>query len=127
MSSTTVGTASSTGSSTIASTSLPRGVARERRCSNPWMRSASSGTASTTGPRTTDTSRGSRRSSTTTYHTLGYLREGKQLGPMMQHFHGSVAKLVNDLHDERLKPFWYDSGKQGYFDGCIRDATQARR
>ncbi len=61
------------------------------------------------------------------YHTLGYLREGEQLGPMMQHFHGSVAKLVNDLHVERLKPFWYDSGKQGYFDGCIRDAVQARR
>ena len=34
---------------------------------------------------------------------------------------------MNDLHVERLKPFWYDKGKQGYWDGCVRDALQARR
>src|SRR4051794_32038992 len=31
------------------------------------------------------------------YHTLGYLKVGTNLGPLMQHVHGSVAKLVNDL------------------------------
>lgn len=61
------------------------------------------------------------------YHTIGYLKIGENLGPMMRHLHGSVAKLVNDLLPQRLKPFWYDSGKQGYFDGCIRDETQCRR
>jgi hypothetical protein len=45
----------------------------------------------------------------------------------MRHVHGSVAKLVNDLLPERLTPFWYDTGKQGYFDGCIRDELQHRR
>src|SRR5687767_6145613 len=29
------------------------------------------------------------------YHTLGYLKVGTNLGPLMQKFHGSVAKLVN--------------------------------
>ena len=44
------------------------------------------------------------------YHTLGYLPIGKNLGPMMQRIHGSVAKLVNDLLEpDRLKPFWRDS------------------
>jgi hypothetical protein len=52
---------------------------------------------------------------------------GENLGPMMQRLHGSVAKLVNDTLDARLKPFWYDTGKQGYFDGCIRDVLQATR
>jgi REP element-mobilizing transposase RayT len=61
------------------------------------------------------------------YHTIGYLRIGRELGPMMQKIHGSVAKLVNDQLPRRLVPFWYEQGKQGYFDGCIRDATQARR
>jgi hypothetical protein len=61
------------------------------------------------------------------YHTLGYLKRGEDLGPMMRNIHGSVAKLVNDLLNERLTPFWYDSGKQGYFDGCIRDVLQATR
>jgi REP element-mobilizing transposase RayT len=61
------------------------------------------------------------------YHTIGYLKVGENLGRMMQRIHGSVAKLVNDLLKERLKPFWYDTGKQGYFDGCIRDEVQARR
>lgn len=61
------------------------------------------------------------------YHTLGYLRDGEQLGKMMQRVHGSVAKLTNDLLDERLKPFWVDKGHQNYFDGCIRDELQCRR
>jgi hypothetical protein len=46
---------------------------------------------------------------------------------MMQRLHGSVAKLVNDTLGARLKPFWYDTGKQGCFDGCIRDVLQATR
>jgi hypothetical protein len=61
------------------------------------------------------------------YHALGYLRIGSDLGPMMQPIHGSVAKLVNDLLPERLLPFWVDAGKQGYFDGCIRNEKQCRR
>jgi hypothetical protein len=40
--------------------------------------------------------------------------------------HGSIAKRVNDLLPERIKPFWYDSGKQGYFDGCLRESFQGR-
>lgn len=61
------------------------------------------------------------------YHTLGYLRAGDNLPKMMQKLHGSVAKLVNDTLDARIVPFWTDSGKQNYFDGCIRDEIQARR
>ena len=61
------------------------------------------------------------------YHSMGYLKLGENLGPMMRCFHGSAAKLVNDLLEVRLKPFWYDTGKQGYFDGCIRDELQMRR
>jgi REP element-mobilizing transposase RayT len=61
------------------------------------------------------------------YHVLGYLREGKSLGPMMKGIHGSVAKLVNDQLAERLTPFWTDAGHQNYFDGCIRDEVQCRR
>jgi len=61
------------------------------------------------------------------YHSLGYLKFGEHLGQMMRRLHGSVAKLVNDLLPERLTPFWYDTGKQGYFDGCIRDEAQCRR
>jgi hypothetical protein len=60
------------------------------------------------------------------YHWLGYLKIGTNLGPMMRHIHGSVAKLLNDQLEVRLKPFWYDTGKQGYFDGCIRDENQCR-
>ena len=60
-------------------------------------------------------------------HTLGYLKLGSQLGPMMRKFHGSVAKLVNDTLPERHLPFWRTSGHQDYFDGCIRDAKQCRR
>ena len=61
------------------------------------------------------------------YHTLGYLRIGENLGPMMQKLHGSVAKLVNDLLSERRVPFWREAGHRDYFDGCIRDETQCRR
>jgi hypothetical protein len=61
------------------------------------------------------------------YHTLGYLKIGESLPVMMQRVHGSVAKLVNDTLDMRLLPFWVDSGKQNYFDGCIRDEVQCRR
>lgn len=61
------------------------------------------------------------------YHVLGYLKHGRNLGPMMRGFHGSVAKLVNDQLPQRLLPFWVDSGHQNYFDGCIRDELQCRR
>jgi hypothetical protein len=61
------------------------------------------------------------------YHTLGYLKIGEQLGPMMQRIHGSVAKLVNDQLPERRLPFWRGAGRRDYFDGCIRDETQCRR
>ena len=61
------------------------------------------------------------------YHTLGYLKVGENLGPFMQKFHGSVAKLVNDTLPERHLPFWRTSGNQDYFDGCIRDVLQAQR
>jgi REP element-mobilizing transposase RayT len=61
------------------------------------------------------------------YHLLGYLTIGENLGKMMRHLHGSIAKLVNDSLEAPLKPFWYDSGKQGYFDGCIRDEKQCIR
>ena len=60
------------------------------------------------------------------YHTLGYLRTGEDLGPMMQRIHGSVAKLVNDLLSERLRPFWRDVAHKNYFDGCIRNEKQCR-
>jgi REP element-mobilizing transposase RayT len=60
------------------------------------------------------------------YHTLGYLRVGKNLSKMMQRLHGGVSKMVNDVLPEPFKPFWReDKGKQ-YFDGCIRDEKQAR-
>ena len=61
------------------------------------------------------------------YHTLGYLREGAMLSKMMQRWHGSVAKLVNDLLPERRADFWRDVKYKEYFDGCIRDEKQARR
>lgn len=60
------------------------------------------------------------------YHTLGYLREGEQLGEMMRKIHGSVAKLTNDLLTIRHRPFWADRREKGYFDGCIRDEKQCR-
>jgi len=46
---------------------------------------------------------------------------------MMRKFHGSVAKLVNDLLPERRVPFWRDMESKDYFDGCIRDELQCRR
>jgi REP element-mobilizing transposase RayT len=60
------------------------------------------------------------------YHTLGYLRAGANLGPMMQRLHGSIAKLVNDELAERRVPFWSERGRRDYFDGCIRDERQCR-
>jgi hypothetical protein len=45
----------------------------------------------------------------------------------MQHLHGSVAKLVNDLLPQRPLPFWRTKGNKDYFDGCLRDVLQARR
>ena len=61
------------------------------------------------------------------YHTIGYKRDGKSLGVMMQRIHGSVAKLVNDLLPERHVPFWRTKGNRDYYDGCIRDVLQAER
>ena len=61
------------------------------------------------------------------YHTLGYLKTGENLGPMMRRIHGSVAKLVNDLLPERRVPFWREGRRNDYFDGCIRNETQCRR
>jgi len=61
------------------------------------------------------------------YHALGYMRRGEELREMMRKIHGSVAKLVNDILPERRVPFWRDSENKDYFDGCIRDALQARR
>ena len=61
------------------------------------------------------------------YHTLGYLRVGENLGPMMQRIHGSVAKLVNDLLSVRRPSFWRVNLRNDYFDGCIRDELQCRR
>ena len=61
------------------------------------------------------------------YHTLGYLRKGNDLSPMMQRLHGSTAKLVNDILLERRANFYRDAKGREYFDGCIRDEKQARR
>jgi REP element-mobilizing transposase RayT len=58
------------------------------------------------------------------YHELIYVKDMDSLGPFIRHVHGALAKLVNDVLDERLKPFWYDTGKQGYFDGIIRSEKQ---
>ena len=82
------------------------------------------------------------------YHTIGYLREGRQLPEMMRRIHGSIAKLVNDhlratgvqapwLTPEaaggsppgtlkQSKKFWGDSRGHEYFDGCLRDVKQGR-
>lgn len=61
------------------------------------------------------------------YHELGYAKRGSELGEMMRKLHGSVAKLVNDLLPERIKPFWGDERGKDYFDGCLRDVLQMRR
>ena len=60
-------------------------------------------------------------------HTLGYLKVGEELGPLMRKLRGSVAKLVNDLLPARRVPFWGDTKGHDYFDGCIRDELQCRR
>jgi hypothetical protein len=60
-------------------------------------------------------------------HDLGYNRYADNLPKMMQRIHGSVAKLVNDVLEVRITPFWIDHGKQNYFDGCIRDVLQCER
>lgn len=60
------------------------------------------------------------------YHTLGHLKQGDELGPLMRHLHGSVAKLVNDLLPQRRVPFWHDKRHHDYFDGCLRDEKQFR-
>lgn len=60
------------------------------------------------------------------YHMLGYLYEGRNLSPLMQRLHGSVAKLVNDLLPERRLNFWRDAKGHEYFDGAIRDERQGR-
>lgn len=60
------------------------------------------------------------------YHTLGYLKIAKNLPTMMQRLHGSIAKLVNDVLNVRLTPFWRNTKGHEYFDGCIRDERQAR-
>ena len=38
------------------------------------------------------------------YHTLGYLKRGLDLGPLMQKLHGSVAKLTNDILESHGLP-----------------------
>ena len=64
------------------------------------------------------------------YHTIGYLKTGANLSPMMQRIHGSVAKLVNDelarTGSKRRHEFWRDAKGREYFDGCIRHEKQAR-
>lgn len=60
------------------------------------------------------------------YHTLGYLKVGENLGPLMQRLHGSIAKLTNDLLVESHVPFWRSAGNRDYFDGCLRDEKQCR-
>ena len=46
---------------------------------------------------------------------------------MLRKLYGSVAKLVNDLLPERIKPFWGDERGKDYFDGCLRDVLRMRR
>jgi hypothetical protein len=61
------------------------------------------------------------------YHTVGYVPVGIELKEMMRKLHGSVAKLVNDLLEVRLVPFWGERANRDYFDGCLRDETQLIR
>ena len=61
------------------------------------------------------------------YHAVGYLKIGEELKEMMRRVHGSVAKLVNDLLDVRVVPFWGECENRDYFDGCLRDETQLLR
>jgi len=61
------------------------------------------------------------------YHTLGYLKDGGQLGEMMRKVHGSVAWVVRKDLGVKWVPFWKEKGNKDYFDGCIRDVLQAVR
>jgi hypothetical protein len=61
------------------------------------------------------------------YHTVGHVTVGVKIKEMFRKLHGSVAKLVNDLLEVRLVPFWGDGTNRDYFDGCLRDETQLRR
>ncbi|MFA7238140.1 MAG: transposase [Phycisphaeraceae bacterium] len=61
------------------------------------------------------------------YHLLGYNRSGEAFKRMMPRLHGSIAKLVNDVLDERRENFWRDTKGREYFDGCLRDEKQFRR
>jgi hypothetical protein len=61
------------------------------------------------------------------YHFLGYQKDAKRLGQMMQKIHGSVAKLVNDILPTRHLPFWRNAAGHDYFDGCLRNELQCRR
>jgi hypothetical protein len=61
------------------------------------------------------------------YYVVGYVPVGIELKEMMRKIHGSVAKLVNDLLQVRLVPFWGDHENRDYFDGCLRDETQLVR
>ena len=61
------------------------------------------------------------------YHCVLYAKCGENVGDFIQHLHGSVAKLVNDLLPSRHLPFWRRSGNQDYYDGCLRDEKQLRR
>lgn len=60
------------------------------------------------------------------YHLVGYNRSESNLKQLMQRFHGSVAKLVNDLLPQRCVDFWRDQKGREYFDGCLRDEKQCR-
>lgn len=60
------------------------------------------------------------------YHTLGYLRVGKNLTPLMQRLHGGISKLVNDLLPVPFPKFFRDEKGKEYFDGCLRDEKQGR-
>jgi hypothetical protein len=60
------------------------------------------------------------------YHFEGILRVGENLPKLMQRLHGSVAKLVNDTLDVRLKSFWRNAKGKECFDECLRDEKQGR-
>ena len=61
------------------------------------------------------------------YHLLAYNRSAAGLRRFMPRLHGSTAKLVNDTLPRRRTDFWRDQQGREFFDGCIRDAKQARR
>ncbi|MCC6680253.1 MAG: transposase [Phycisphaeraceae bacterium] len=60
------------------------------------------------------------------YHLLAYNRSADGLRHFMSRLHGSVAKLVNDTLPQRRADFWRDDEGREFFDGCIRNAKQAR-